>query len=323
MLFDLPLSELRSYRPEPSGPADLDAFWRATLAESRAAAGAARFEPYDSGLRTVDVYDVTFGGYAGQPVRAWLLLPRHIEGRLPCVVQFVGYNGGRGFPHEYLTWSAAGYAHLVMDNRGQGSDGHTHAVTADPDPSGAPQTPGYLTRGIGSPQTYYYRRLFTDAVRAVDTARTHPRIDPDRIAVLGASQGGGTAIAAAALGDRVAAAVVDVPFLCHVRRAVRITDDHPYRELATWCRTHRHAVERAFATLDYFDGMNLAARATAPALFSVALMDTTCPPSTVFAAYNRWAGAAKDITVWPFDGHEGGAAHQTAEQFRFLAATLA
>ncbi|KPC72196.1 acetyl xylan esterase, partial [Thermoactinomyces vulgaris] len=76
--------------------------------------------------------------------------------------------------------------------------------------------------------------------------------------------------------------------------------------------------ERAFATLDYFDGVNFAARGTAPALYSVALMDDVCPPSTVFAAYNRWQGE-KQITVWPWNGHEGGGILQRAEQLKFLA----
>ncbi|MFG3061773.1 acetylxylan esterase [Streptomyces sp. NPDC048231] len=323
MLVDIPLAELRDYRPEPTEPADFDAFWQRTLAEARAAARPATFEPCESGLRTVDVFDVTFSGYAGQPVRAWLILPQHTEGRLPCVVQYLGYNGGRGLPHEHLTWSAAGYAHLVMDSRGQGSGGSAHAVTPDPDPSGEPATPGFLTRGVGSPETYYYRRLFTDAVRAVDTALDHPRIDPDRIAVHGGSQGGGIAIAAAGLAGGVAAVMADVPFLCHFRRAVEITDGSPYSELATYCRTHRLSEERVFSTLDYFDCVNHAARATAPALFSVALMDAVCPPSTVFAAYNRWAGEDKDMTVWKYNGHEAGGAFQTAEQIRFLTKALA
>ena len=47
-------------------------------------------------------------------------------------------------------------------------------------------------------------------------------------------------------------------------------------------------VEQVFKTLSYFDGVNFAARAHAPALFSVALMDAVCPPATVFAAYNAY-----------------------------------
>ena len=86
----------------------------------------------------------------------------------------------------------------------------------------------------------------------------------------------------------------------------------------TYCKTHRDLVDQAFATLSYVDGVNLAPRATAPVLFSAALRDEICPPSTVFAAFNHWGGDDKDIRVWPYNGHEGGGAFQRAEQLRWL-----
>jgi cephalosporin-C deacetylase len=107
------------------------------------------------------------------------------------------------------------------------------------------------------------------------------------------------------------------PFLCHFRRAVTITDNFPYQEIVTYCRTHRRSLEQVFATLDYFDGMHFAARANAPALFSTALMDMTCPPSTVFAAYNHYAGP-KEMRVWEFNQHDGGGVHQVEEKLAFL-----
>jgi cephalosporin-C deacetylase len=72
---------------------------------------------------------------------------------------------------------------------------------------------------------------------------------------------------------------------------------------------HRDQVEAVFRTLAYFDGMNFAVRAQASALFSVGLMDDICLPSTVFAAYNHYAGP-KQIRVWPFNQHEGGGSHR-------------
>ncbi|MFY1687375.1 acetylxylan esterase [Plantactinospora sp. WMMB782] len=318
MLVDWPLDRLRDYRPERDEPGDFDNFWADTLDQARNAASPAKFEPYDAGLSTVEVFDVTFSGFAGQPVRGWFLLPRHSTGRLPCVVEYIGYGGGRGLPHEWLTWSAAGYAHLVMDTRGQGSNGYLVGDTPDPDPSGLPQTPGFMTRGITEPDTYYYRRVFADAVRAVETAREHPRVDLDRVVVAGTSQGGGISIAVAGLVDGLAAVLPNVPFLCHYRRATEITDATPYQELVTYLRTHRNDVERAFRTLGYFDGVNFASRASAPALFSVALMDAVCPPSTVYAAFNHYAGPDKDIIVWPYNGHEGGAGFQFPRQAELL-----
>jgi cephalosporin-C deacetylase len=322
MLVDWPLEKLHEYRPERDEPADFDAFWTATLDQARAKAAPASFVPYDSGLATVEVFDVTFSGFDGQPVRGWFIVPSGATRPLPCVVEYLGYGNGRGWPHEWLHWSAAGYANFVMDTRGQGSNGSKVGVTPDPDPSGGPQTPGFMTRGVTDPSTYYYRRVFTDAVRAVETAREHPLVDASRVVVGGASQGGGITLAVSGLVEGLAGAMPDVPFLCHYRRASQITDSYPYYELVAYCKTHRDEVDQVFATLRYFDGVNFAARATAPALFSVALMDAVCPPSTVFAAYNHYAGE-KEISVWPYNGHEGGAAFQGATQIRYLAKLLA
>jgi cephalosporin-C deacetylase len=318
MFVDWPLERLREYHPDRVEPADFTEFWDTTLAQARAARWPARFEPYDAGMATIEVYDLTFAGYGGHPVRGWFYLPRGLDGPLPCVVSYIGYGGGRGLAHEHLMWPVAGYAHLVMDTRGQGSAGYLRADTPDPEAGPDPHTPGFMTSGIGDPARYYYRRVFTDAVLAVEVARAHPRVDPGRVAVAGGSQGGGITLAVAGLVDDLAAVLPDVPFLCHYRRATEITNEYPYAELVTYCKTHRDHVDRVFTTLSYFDGVNFAARATAPALFSVALMDAVCPPSTVYAAYNHYTGP-KQITVWPYNGHEGGAAFQQVEQLRFLA----
>lgn len=321
MFVDLPLRELRTYRPEVPEPKDFEVFWHDQLAEARSRPLDAVFAPVDVGLRTVDVFDVSFAGHGGGRVHGWLLLPRDREAPLPAVVEFVAYGGGRGLPHEWLTWSAAGYAHLVMDTRGQGSSWSTGDTPDDGD-LGAPAAPGYLTRGIADPRTYYYLRVFVDAVRAVDASRAHEAIDPERVAVAGTSQGGGIALAAAHLADRPAAVMSDVPFLANVQRAVEVTGEEPYQELIQYCRTHRDGVAAAFHTLSYFDVVNHARRATAPALFSVGLSDDVCPPSTVFSAHNVYGGDDKDIRVYPYNGHEGGGAHHVREQFAFARRTL-
>jgi cephalosporin-C deacetylase len=315
--FDLPLDQLRAYLPARDEPADFDAFWRATLDEVRQAPLNPTFTPFDAGLATVETFDVTFGGYGGQPIKGWLLLPRHRAEPLPCVVEYIGYGGGRGFPTDWLLWSSAGYAHLLMDTRGQGSS-WLKGDTPDPEVDGGnPHFPGFMTRGILRPETYYYRRVFADAVRAVEAARAHPAVDAARIAVAGGSQGGGITLAVSALVPDVQAAMPDVPFLCHYRRATELVDTHPYQEIVRYLTSQRDKEEAVFATLAYFDGVNFAARARATALFSVGLMDDTCPPSTVFAAYNHYVGP-KDIRIWRYNRHEGGQTYQVQEKIRFL-----
>ncbi|WP_431963091.1 acetylxylan esterase [Actinacidiphila sp. bgisy160] len=321
MFTDLPEDELRDHRSTQTAPADFDDFWRTTLDDARAAGTASVTVTPASGprLRTVAVYDVTLPGFGGEPVRAWLRLPRGAEGPLPAVVQYVGYGGGRGHALDNLLWASAGFAHLHMDTRGQGS-GWSRGDTPDSGTTG-PQAPGMMTRGIDDPRTYYYRRLFTDAVRAVDAVRTLPSVDPGRIAVIGASQGGGTALAVAALAPEVRALVAHVPFLCDFPRATVITDADPYREIGRYLAVHRGNAERAMRTLSYFDGVNFAARARVPARFSAALMDEITPPSTVFAAYNAYAGP-KEMAVWPWNGHEGGATDDDEGALVFLRARL-
>ena len=150
-----------------------------------------------------------------------------------------------------------------------------------------------------------------------NAARSHEAVDATQIAVTGGSQGGGITIAAAGLVPDVVAAMPDVPFLCHFRRAAELEDQYPYKEIGEYCHVHRDKVDTVFNTLSYFDGMNFAPRAIAKTLFSVGLMDKVCPPSTVFAAYNHWAGE-KDIKIYPYNGHEGGQNYQTLEKIKFL-----
>jgi cephalosporin-C deacetylase-like acetyl esterase len=117
----------------------------------------------------------------------------------------------------------------------------------------------------------------------------------------------------------VAAALVDVPFLSHIRRGAELASAGPYPEIAQYLGVHmRVDPEEVFATLNYFDGLHFARRATVPALFSVALMDPVCPPSTGFAAYNDYANPDKHVVVWQFGDHGGGRGSQAAEQLRWL-----
>ncbi|TDT74652.1 cephalosporin-C deacetylase [Arthrobacter sp. AG258] len=318
---DKPLAELLDYLPPVREPEDFEAFWEATLQEARAAGIELRCTPVETPYRTVDVHDVSFRGFGGDRINAWFTVPRDVPGLLPAVVEFIGYNGGRDLPGESLHWASAGYAHLQMDTRGQGSGWGGGGSTPDPHGSG-PSVAGFMTRGIEDPQHYYYRRVFTDAVRAVQAARALPGVDPERTAVHGVSQGGGIALAVGGLVPDLSAVMTDVPFLCHFERGVEICTTDPFAEITRYLSVHRGSAEKVFGTLSYFDAVNFAKRATAPAMFSVGLMDTICPPSTVYAAYNHCAAEHKHIVNYPFNDHEGGQSHQRRKQMAWLAGVM-
>ncbi len=324
-LFDLPLSELRAYKPEVREPGDFDEFWTTTIADARSAGGEVVLGDVLR-LAGVEITDVTFPGFGGHPIKAWYARPTGVTGPLPCIVDVSGYGGGRGLAIEHTLWPSAGYAYLFMDTRGQGGGWGNGGDTEDP-VGGGPASPGFMTRGIEAPEQYYYRRVFTDAVRAVDAARTLPGVDGSRVIFKGGSQGGGITLAVAGLVPDLVAVMPDVPFLCHFERAIAITDSMPFGEVKDFLAVHRGKEERVFDTLSYFDGVNFAKRANAPSLWSVALMDDICPPSTVFAAFNAYGSLAapdvvKRIEVYPFNGHEGGLGHQTAKQIGYVADVL-
>jgi cephalosporin-C deacetylase len=171
----------------------------------------------------------------------------------------------------------------------------------------------------------YYTRLFVDAARAVAAARRHPLVGSLPLVVTGGSQGGALTLAAAQLsalaGEPVTAALPDVPFLAHFARAVRITATSPYDEIIKFCRAYPHETERVFHNLSYVDVVNHARRIDVPGLFSVGLVDDITPPSTVYAAYNHYAGA-KQLKVYPFNGHEGGGPFHAIAKLEYLTALL-
>jgi cephalosporin-C deacetylase len=303
-LFDLPLEELRTYRTAAVEPPGLDEFWARSLSAARDAESGVELEPYGENVYgRLAAFDVTFSGADGDPVKAWYLRPGSAgDAELPCRVTFIGYGGGRSHPAAHALYPACGYAAFVMDTRSQGgtwSPGHT----GDPGGSSGPEHPGVMTRGIESPESYYYRRLYVDAVRAVETTAALPGVDRERIGVGGASQGGALALAAAALcPELVRLCHADVPFLCDIERGMDVAFDPPYTELVTYLAIHPELDEAARLTLRHVDNALLASRIQAPTLVSAALRDTITPPSTVFAAYNA-VTAPKEIVVLPYADH--------------------
>ncbi len=294
---DMSLEELRTYKPAVSAQHDFNAFWKRNLENLRREPLSVNLSVRPMPFKNFDVYDVNFLGAGDALINGELIVPHGAKG-LPGIIIHHGYSTRRPFISEVMHWAAMGAVVLTVDVRGQmGRSGDNAAYPGT-------STPGFMTAGIEDPNTYYYRNVYLDGVRAVDVLAGREEVDKDRMAVYGISQGGGISLAMAALDPRIALCMAEVPFLCDYPRAVWISGQYPYQEIGAYCRfLNQEQITRAFRTLSYFDNVNLAGRNSARTILSVGLSDATCPPSSIFAVYNHLAGE-KQIQVYPYMGHD-------------------
>lgn len=310
-LVDMPLAQLREYKPSLTKEKDFDAFWEQELAKSSAIPLNAQLTRIDYPVASVDGYDIVYDGADGTKVHGWYVVPKEALAKrpMPVIVRYHGYSGSRSRVYELLQWSAMGYASLTVDTRGQSG------LTPDRASYSAGSVGGHMTKGILDPNEYYFKQAYLDCVRAIDFVCSREEIDASRIAVCGNSQGGGLTLAVAGLDSRPKVAMPVFPYLCNFQRSVAHHGAGPYREIIDWFRRYdpeHEKEEQVYRTLSYFDGMNLATRIKAKTLMAITLQDLICPPSTCFAAYNHLLTDVKETKIYHDYGHEGLPFHEEA-----------
>jgi cephalosporin-C deacetylase len=303
LLFDLPFDRLKTYAGRNPRPADLDAFWERSLAEMRAVDPAPEWVRSPFQVPGVECFDLFFTGVRGARIHAKYARPARLPGRCRAVVQVHGYTGNCGDWPEKLAWVAAGFCVAALDCRGQGG------LSQDPGGVSGNTHRGHIIRGLqDSPDRLLFRDIYLDTAQLAGLVIGLPEVDPERVGASGGSQGGGLTLACAALEPRIRRAVPVYPFLCDYRRVWEMDlAKGAYEELAWFFRVHdpeHQREEEIFTRLGYIDCQHLAPRIQAEVLMGVGLMDTVCPPSTQFAAYNKIA-SPKQLAVYPDFGHEG------------------
>ncbi len=297
--YDLSLEELRRYKPELTRQPDFEEFWEATKKELADIPVEYELKPYDYPVKGVKVSRLSFSGFMGARIDAWLAVP-DTPGKHPGLVLYHGYNWALdGCIHEVVDTALHGYAVLHMLVRGQQGNSVDNVVTSHGNNS------GWMTKGILSKEEYYYRAVYMDCVRALEVLADMDCVDAGRIGVTGGSQGGALTLVSAALSDIPAAAVAMYPYLSNFDRAIDIAPSSPYGELNEFFRRYSDPSieEQARKTLTYFDVMNLVPYIKCPVLVASGLVDEVTPPSTVFAAYNHMT-CPKEIAVYRYFGHE-------------------
>ena len=299
---DLPLSELEAYRGRNPRPADFDAYWERGLAELRRLDPRVELVPAELDPGFAECFHLYFDGVGGARVHAKYIRPRRPRGRHPALLEFHGYTGDSGDFAPKLGWAAAGFSVAALDCRGQGGSSEDRGGVRGPTQS------GHIVRGLeDAPDKLLFRQIFLDTAALARIVMGFEDVDPDRVGARGASQGGGLTLACAALEPRIRRIAPVYPFLCDYQRVweMDLAKD-AYHELRQFLRhrdpTHGR-IEQWFERLGYIDVQHLAPRIRAETMMAVGLMDTICPPSSQFAAYNKIT-SPKSRVIYPDFAHE-------------------
>ncbi|MGG1515617.1 acetylxylan esterase [Paenibacillus oryzisoli] len=303
--------ELYHYVPELTKKDDFDAFWEETILEAKRVPLAPSRKRIEYPIRSVEVYEIQYYGMDDTPIYGWMIVPTFMrKNKYPCLIHYHGFNMNRGEPGAYMNWAMMGFVVLTVDCRDQGGRTGNHASYS----SGF--SLNVASKGIHNRDEYFYRYAYMDCLKAIDFACAQAEVDSSRIVVEGGSQGGGLAMAVAALDNRPVLAMVDVPSNSNLTQ--RVEGMHgAFASAAEYIKKHPDELELVIDNLTYFDTMNMADRITCRVFASVAMKDEVCPPKMYFATYNRIPGE-KDVVIYPFNGHEGGGAKQLERKLAYV-----
>ncbi len=302
-LVDKPIGELRNYQGINPCPQDFDTYWEESLAELAAIDPKPVLTPNTAiAPKNAECFDLWFTSIGGARIYAKYVRPKNAKS-CPAALMFHGYSAESGEWNDKLAYASEGIAVAAMDCRGQGG--------LSQDVGGVLGTTlrGHIIRGLEDPdaKNLLFRSHFLDTAQLARVVASFDEIDADRIGCYGGSQGGGLALACASLSPLIKRCAVFFPFLCDYQRVweMDLAKD-AYEELTYYFRRRdpAHKTEKnVFAKLGYIDCQHLAPRIKAKVLMQSGLMDTICPPSTQFAAYNK-ISSEKDIIIYPDYGHE-------------------
>ena len=316
LLFDMPLEQLKEYQGINPRPDDFEDFWDRSLEEMQNLDPQVELVPSTFQTPFAECSDLYFTGVGGARVHAKFLRPREATQPHPAVLQFHGYSGNCGEWCDKLGYAAQGYSVAALDCRGQGGRSEDNSSVV------GNTMRGHIIRGLdGPPETMLFRQIFLDTAQLARTVMDMDDVDETRVGATGGSQGGALTLACASLEPRIARVAPIYPFLCDYRRVWEMDQaKDAYWELQQYFRQFDPLHEREdeiFTQLGYIDIQHLTRRIGGEVLMGVGLMDTVCPPSTQFAAYNK-IQTEKSLAIYPDYGHENLPGHPD-RIFQFMA----
>ena len=269
-------------KPSLPVPDDFDAFWAGEKRKLSAVPVNPRLTPVDSKSKTVEAFDLQ-ADCVGAPVSGYFARPAGAKPKsLPIILTVHGAGVNSSSLGGAVGWAAKSF--LALDINAHGLPNGRPAQFYTDLANG--ELKNYRTRGRESRETVYFLGMFLRLVRALDFLTSQPDWDGRTVVVHGSSQGGFQSIVAAGLDPRVTFFAAGVPAGCDQTgfKAGRINGWPKF--ITTGEQPPPNVVE----AVRYYDAMNFAARTRAAGILTVGFIDTTCPPSSVYAACNALGG---------------------------------
>jgi cephalosporin-C deacetylase-like acetyl esterase len=284
--------EPEKIQPAVKDPVDFDTFWAEAIAGARKIPLDARMTLLpDKCTGDVNVYHISFqNDIPGSRIYGMLAVPKK-SGKYPAILKVPG-AGIRPYFGDART-AALGFITLEIG---------IHGIPVNLDLEvynnlGAAALWGYNTIRMNDRNTHYYKRVYLGCVKAVDFIYSLPEFNGTEIAVTGGSQGGALTIVTAGLDKRIKCAAALYPALSdHAGYLLKRAGGWPH-----YFRTNEPKPGE-METLEYYDVVNFARRITAPGFYTWGFNDLTCPPTSMYAAYNVIT-APKELHLYLETGH--------------------
>lgn len=278
-------------------PADFEAFWSAEKQRLAQVPMNVRSTSVPSSNPAIVCFEIRADAIAA-PVSGYLARPVAAgKGTLPAILVVPGAGVASASKSDSVAWAQRGMLALNINAHGlpNGESREFYGQLS----GGALKD--YWYQGRESRETCYYLGVFLRLIRAIDVLTAQPEWDGRVMVVHGYSQGGAQALVAAGLDPRVTFFSAGIPAMC----------DHSGFLSGRVCGWPKqlvpldaagHPDERVLRTSGYFDAVNFARLIRVPGVVSTGFIDTACPPTSVYVAYNTLT-APRQILTYPSFGH--------------------
>jgi cephalosporin-C deacetylase len=291
-----------AFSPEKIGlslpvPDDFDDFWKEQKRQLAEIPLDPQLTAVDQADASIECHDVQTSCLGGAPVSGYFAKPKDATAKSLPAILWVHGAGVRGSSRGNAVKGAQADM-LSMDINAHGiANGKPASFYSD---LSAGRLKYYRYAGRDNRNTTYFRGMFLRIVRAIDFLTAQPEWDGKHVVVIGHSQGGGQSLVAGGLDERVTMIAPGVPAICdHSGRAAgRINGWPKLVPNGPDGKPDPQILEAA----RYIDAVNFATRCRANAIMSVGFIDSVCPPSSCYAAYNALAGT-KSVINEPLMGH--------------------